>query len=95
MSPDAECRDSDGEPEPLLGPEELPGVFRSHADAVNRVVDSLAEEIELDGEPSVGQLDSVRTEVRELESAIEDLGAGLCDDADPWEHVDEFRPSNQ
>jgi hypothetical protein len=36
-----------------------------------------------------------RTELLELEAAIEDLGADLCDEANPWEHIHEFGRSKQ
>ena len=79
-------------PEPVLTPEVLPGLFRSHADAVNRTVDTFAEEIETDGKPTARQLGTVRTELRELDAAIEEIGADLCEDAEAWEHIHDYAP---
>lgn len=91
MSPNAESEDPDG-PERILTPDVLPGVFRSQSSSLHELVDEFAEEIETNGEPTATKLDSIRTELIELEAAIEDLGADLCDDADPWEHVGEYSP---
>lgn len=91
MSPDAECENPEGNERPFLQqPEVLSKLCRLHANALNDVVESLAEDIESNGTPSSQRINSARTELRELEALIEDQGADLCDNTDPWGYLDEF-----
>lgn len=81
----------------MLEPDEVLDLLDAQVAGLHCDIRSIGEDLESDGDGTIPaeRVNSVRTEVIELQAAVEDLLAGQCDGTEPWEYAGEHIPATR
>lgn len=87
--------DAEEEPGLSLDMDQVLEMLDSQAAGIHEEVQSVAEAYEAEGELPRDEVNSIRTEVMEFQSNVENYLAATCEGTEPWEHASELIPRDR
>lgn len=97
MSPDEEssAEKKADTPGVRLDTERILEILASQSEGITEEVAEVASVYEETGQLPTSTVNSIRTEVMEFQSTVENFLVDECEGSEPWEHANELGPAGQ